>query len=365
MSDWRRLLSGALMAALSLVLLFGSILLSYAENGYALAGAITGTQTITAVPQVAMVSGVPLSENTTPGARPTDTPTFTPNPKCLPPAGYIVYVVRPGDTLAGLARRFSVSAQAILKASCFETAGLASVSLVEGSTLNVPYLRPTAVAVYCTGAPYNWPVYIVKSGDTLFSLALTTRVSVVALQDANCLGASTRIVVGQMLRLPFIPYIPPVYTQPLPPTLTPLPTASSTLPLPPSWTPVVSVSAATASPTPDGSPTADSTPMASNTAAAYQVTGTLPAPDTNTPDASPSETPPPPPTNTPVPPPSDTPVPPPSNTPVPPEANPPVPPPPPSATPDSAPEANPPVPPAATEVIGWLFYLIFMVLWKS
>lgn len=349
------------MAVLSSILLLGSILLSYAENGYALAITPTGTQTITAVPQVVMESGMSSHETTTPGARPTDVPTltFTPNTVCTPSAGFVPYYIQPGDTLPGLARKYATSKQAILKANCLEIAGLSSISLVAGSVLYVPEIPPTIAVSFCIGAPYGWSIYYVKSGDTLFSLALVTRVTVSELQAANCLGNSTYIKTGQMFHLPFIPYSPPVYTAVFPPTVTPSatasPTASRTPPISPSWTPVTPATNAGAASPVAPSATSSASPTASPSPTASDIPVFQP-PSTSTPLPTATDTPVPPPTNTPIPPPSDTPVPPPSDTPIPPPSDTPVPPP--SDTPVSAPREITPSVPAATESVGLYLNLL-------
>jgi LysM repeat protein len=340
------------MAVLSSVLLLGSILLSYAEKGYALGIPTAGTQTITAVPKVTLASGMPYYETTTPGYRPTDTPTFTPNPDCIPPEGFKVYIVRPGDTLSSLAHEYSTNEKTILKASCIETAGLSSPSLVAGSVIFVPDIHPTSVLPDCNGAPYGWVAYIVQTGDTLFGLSLVTHVSVLDLQTANCMGSSIYIYPGKLLYLPSIPYSPPLYTAVYPPTVTPsataFPTAAQTPLLPPSWTPAVpatnvgTILSATPGSAPSPTATNNPSPTASDTPAFQPPTNTPIPPDTDTPLPPPTNTPVPPPTNTPVPPPTDTPVPPSTDTPVP------------------APREITPDLPEATAGVGLHFYSLIM-----
>jgi len=319
------------MAVLSSVLLLGSILLSYAENGYALALPSTNTQTITAVPQVAMESSKPNNENNTPIGRPSETPTLTPNPDCIPPEGYVVYKIKPGDTLASLAHRFSSSEKAILKASCFKTEGSFSLSLAAGSVLFVPEVQATEVEETCSGAPYGWESYSVRSGDTLFTLALVTMVTIAELQAANCMEDSTEIIIGQLLQLPFIPYSTPVLTAVYPPTVTPSATTTPTPFILQGWTPVTAptkkdTAVATSSPS----------PTASNAPAIQLPADTLLPAVTNTPV--------PPPTNTPVPPLSETAVPLPIDMPI------------------TMRKQNTPDSPEATVVFGQLLYLPFRTL---
>ncbi len=78
-----------------------------------------GTQTITAVPAVAMASGMPHSENTTPGVQTDRHPTFTPN-QVYSARGICRHNVQPGDTFSSLAHEYSTSEKAIMKASCIE-----------------------------------------------------------------------------------------------------------------------------------------------------------------------------------------------------------------------------------------------------
>jgi len=327
------------MAVLSSVLLLGSILLSFAENGYALSLPASVTQTVTAVTSVAMTSEMPLSEQTTRGVRKTDTPTVQPDQECIPPVGYIAIKFQLGDTLSSLAEKYSISENAILKASCIDSAGFNSTSLRVGSVVYVPKVHPTSAVGSCNNAPYGWRKYYVKSGETLFGLALVTNVTISALQKANCLGNSTDLQTGRMLYLPFIPSSPPVSTSVYPPTVTSSSISSPTA----SWIPVIqstgtpfapatntgTAPAATPSSTSGATATSASSSNASNTPA-YQL-----------------------PTSTPIPPATDTPVPPPTNTTVPPPSNTPVPPP--TDTPLSAPKEITPELPEAMAGIGLLY----------
>lgn len=327
------------MAVLSSVLLLGSILLSFAENGYALSLPASVTQTITAVTSVAMASGMPPSEQTTRGVRKTDTPTVQPTQECIPPVGYIAIISQPGDTFSSLADEYSTSEIAILKASCIDTAGLSSTSLVAGSVVYVPKVHPTSTVGYCNNAPYGWRTYYVKSGETLFGLALVTNVSMSALQKANCLGNSTDLKTGQKLYLPFIPYSPPVSTAVYPPTITSSSISSPTA----SWIPFIQSTGTPFAPATNTGTAPAATPSSTSGATATSASSSNAS---NTPVYQP-------PTSTPIPPATDTPVPPPTNTPLPPPSNTPVPPP--SDTPLSAPKEITPEIPEARAGIGLLY----------
>jgi hypothetical protein len=110
---------------------------------------------------------------------------------------------------------------------------------------------------------FYWPIYRVKPGDTLFSLALATGSTVQELLSANCL-ASSQIYSGQAL------YVPRPIANPVTSTVTA------------TWTP-------TASPTATATHTATDTPTS-----------------TYTPTVTPSDTPSPTPTDSPTPPPTIT-----------------------------------------------------------
>ena len=310
-----------------------------------MASLATGTQTSTAIPGVHLQSGEPYSETVTPGYRPSDTPTFTPNPDCIPPKGYVFYQARPGDTWSSLAHKYKVSEQTILQASCFDNTGLSSIGPPAGSALYVPAAHPTESEDICEGAPYSWPLYKVAAGDTLYRLALITYVNVEDLQAANCLGKSTDIQAGRYLRLPFLPFSTPVVSPIFPPTVTPsatdLPGGIKPPPILPSWTPVTPAIST-------GTPLTPTTSATSNTAAAASPSATAGNPPALQPPSStpslPAATPTPvaPPTQTPVPPATDTPLPPASKTPVPP----------PQELPATETRASPPKQPEATGAIS-------------
>jgi LysM repeat protein len=53
--------------------------------------------------------------------------------------------------------------------------------------------------------PTGWVEYVVQAGDTLFQIGASFGVTVEELQDANCLGTSTVIYVGDVLYVPNVP----------------------------------------------------------------------------------------------------------------------------------------------------------------
>jgi membrane-bound lytic murein transglycosylase D len=125
----------------------------------------------------------------------------------LPPRERVTYVehfVRPGDTMGGIARQYHVSVEMVksanprLKPSALRVGQL--VVIPTGATPLSPEVRrsieaPVRIASAQAG------IHRVRSGETLGSIAGTYRVSVAQLQRWNDLGSSTRITVGQKLRV--------------------------------------------------------------------------------------------------------------------------------------------------------------------
>jgi hypothetical protein len=95
-----------------------------------------------------------------------------------------------------------------------------------GSTFYVPYITIAEEPNICSPR-IDWINYIVRPGDTLFSLAKATNTSVSEIQNASCYFSNT-IYPNMILKLPYYPiYIPPTPppvptynppTQPPPPT---------------------------------------------------------------------------------------------------------------------------------------------------
>ncbi|MCX7682058.1 MAG: LysM peptidoglycan-binding domain-containing protein [Anaerolineae bacterium] len=234
----------------------------------------------------------------------TPTPSSPLLPVCQPPAGWTVYIVRPGDTLYRLGLRTGVAALVLAEANCLST-----LTIYAGQRLYLPpslYLTPTPRIEPCGPFP-GWVVYIVQPGDTLYSLARRFGTTQEAIRRANCLN-SYKIYVGQALYLPPLPPTPVLTAVPTPePTVTPTtgPTLPPTAPpgvtpsptMPPTETAVPTTEPATptepadtATPTPPDTPTATPWPEPSDTPIPTPTEPVSPTP-ASTPTAMPSPTP--------------------------------------------------------------------------
>ena len=92
-----------------------------------------------------------------------------------------------GDTLASIARKFSVTQAAIQTANNITNANLIKV----GQILKIPQAGPAAPKTYT-----------VVAGDTLFSIARKLGVTSTALAEANNITNVNLIRVGQVLKVP-------------------------------------------------------------------------------------------------------------------------------------------------------------------
>lgn len=260
MQTLRPLLWGLTIALASFAFLMGSFSLSLAEGnmvGWTPTSPPTATEGLPATPGEAPPP---------PTASPT--PSLPPPPtNCPPPAGWLPYVVQPGDTLASLAADYQSSSAELGQANCLLTS-----SLLPGVVVYLPpVLTPTPVPC---GPPTGWVVYLVRPGDTLYQLSQAYGVTVAELRQANCLTSSL-IRTGQRL------YVPPWATRTPSPTLSGTPTPTVTPLHTPTWTP---------SPPTPSLPTATSSPTATSTST-FTPTFTFTASDLPTATPSPSMTP--------------------------------------------------------------------------
>lgn len=107
-----------------------------------------------------------------------------------PPAGAAsTHVVRAGDTLGGIARRYAIPTSQIVAAN-----GLTGDRIYIGQQLR---LTPAAGT-----PPSGGGSHVVRAGDTLSGIARRFATTVRAIQDANAIRDPDRVTVGRKLRIP-------------------------------------------------------------------------------------------------------------------------------------------------------------------
>lgn len=133
----------------------------------------------------AIAQSSPPAQNFGTGGPITTMPASTGAP-VVPP--YDAYIVQTGDTLSGIAARFGVSTEALAIANRIANPGYIQI----GQMLYVP------------GPASTWPVktYVVRTGDTLYSIAMRFGVSLQALAAANRIANPGYIQIGQVLVIP-------------------------------------------------------------------------------------------------------------------------------------------------------------------
>lgn len=125
----------------------------------------------------------------------TATPASTPAATTTPTQG-TTYIVRWGDTLFSIARRFGTTVDAIKAAN-----GLTSDFIVVGQELTIP--GGTTVPPGTPIPPTTGPtVHIVQPGENLFRIALRYGTTVDAIVHANSIVNPWFIYVGQRLTIP-------------------------------------------------------------------------------------------------------------------------------------------------------------------
>lgn len=113
---------------------------------------------------------------------------------------YINYIVRRGDSLYAIARKFNMTVDELIDLNNLKSNVLSiGQSLkVKGATISVP-----TVVKECFGEGYsepNYQTYIVKSGDSLYIIARKFNTSVDNLVNLNNL-TSNNLQIGQVLKI--------------------------------------------------------------------------------------------------------------------------------------------------------------------
>jgi LysM repeat protein len=252
------------VAGISVGLMLGALSISLVEFVPEAAPTATG---------VSLPSPVPLTPTSTfpptftPEAGQEATTTITPiltgvSTSCPPPAGWVQIVIRPSDTLDSIAANYRTTSAQLRSANC-----LVSDGLVVGAVLYVPPV-PTSTFVVCSPGASNWVRnYVVKPGDTLFSIANNYYTNTIYLKSVNC-KTSDIIYSGEILWVPNVATRTPT-PSPLPGTTnTPHPTdpfTQTVLPftatITPSNTPVPPTATTAPSHTPAPTLTASPTPF--------------------------------------------------------------------------------------------------------
>jgi len=116
-----------------------------------------------------------------------------PAPGPGPCPGGFLYTIRAGDTFFSLASRFGVTLQALTSAN----PGVDPNNLQVGQQICIPAPAPTPSPGTCSGF-----IYIIHSGDTLFSLAQRFGTTVAAITAANPGINPNQLQVGQQVCIP-------------------------------------------------------------------------------------------------------------------------------------------------------------------
>jgi LysM repeat protein/predicted nucleic acid-binding Zn ribbon protein len=162
-------------------------------------------------------TNTPSPPTQTPPPTPTSAPSETPTP-----SGPISYVVEEGDTLFSIAEQFGVSIDALIFANTI----LDPNNIGVGTQLIIPdplAELPTATALPETLVPGTRIEYVVKTGDTLQSIATQFNSTVEAITDANDIDATDVLFVGLRLLVPVNIATPVPTSTPSPFTPTPTP----------------------------------------------------------------------------------------------------------------------------------------------
>lgn len=119
------------------------------------------------------------------------------NKTYIPPEGSNIYIVKSGDSLWSIAKKFNVTVEE-LKAANNLTSNLLSI----GQSLKIPVLEETPL-------PGEYIIYTVVAGDNLYNIARRYNTTVNELVNFNNLS-TTNLSVGQQLLIPSEHAIPPV-----------------------------------------------------------------------------------------------------------------------------------------------------------
>jgi LysM repeat protein len=264
--------SALIVAVVSVGLMLGALSISLVEFVPAATPTMTQALILSPVPVTATSTLPPTAtfDAIAMTATFTATNTVLPPTSCQPPAGWIPITVQGGDTLDGLAARYRTTRELLKSGNCLPTE-----SLLPGTIIYVP-ASPTSTSVACVQGAAGWSKkYVVRPGDTLYSIATNHYTTVSAMRQVNC-RSSDVIYPNETLWVPNVATRTPTFT-PLPGitiTVTPNPTEPLTetvLPFTgtpsPTETPVPPTPTTTPTPLPlpTGTPSPTAFPSATST----------------------------------------------------------------------------------------------------
>lgn len=211
-----------LLIFISFLFVAGSLIAAFAETSISPGGALhpSVTPALTdivfftptfAVPSSTIAASPPpsLTPTHTIPAGPTDTEAPPVLSQCDPPNGWEVVFIEIGETLEQIAGKYNTTISILMEGNC-----LTSTDLTPGYIIFVPPLSPTATSdssAACT-PPAGWVTYTVQSGDTLFKISKAFGITYPELQEANCMGTSTKIITGTTLWVPNVATATPTKT---------------------------------------------------------------------------------------------------------------------------------------------------------
>lgn len=118
-------------------------------------------------------------------------PSVAPPHTC--PTGFTTYTIVAGDTLYNIAIRYNTSVDELLRAN----PGINPNALYIGQVICVPTVTPPP-----TTCPTGFTTYTIKSGDTLYSLAIRYNTTVNILLQANPGINPDNLQIGQVICVP-------------------------------------------------------------------------------------------------------------------------------------------------------------------
>jgi murein DD-endopeptidase MepM/ murein hydrolase activator NlpD len=197
------------------------------------------------------------------------------------PAQGTTIIVGTSDTLETLARRYNVSAAAILQANGYR----GPRALSPGQQLIIPHQATAAVAAPALAPPISKPVavasapasvHFVNHGDTLLSIARQHHVPLAQLARANNLNTSSKLKLGMKLNVPGAKTAAAVPAAAAPVAVAAAQPAAALAPPPVTRVAAITTGAQQTAHLAQSAPTADEPAVESPVKAAADATGALP-----------------------------------------------------------------------------------------